>query len=105
VRDRRVAHVWPCAANATDDPATSADEHVPQRAECFDHVAYSVATAGVAVSIRTFASVWLSVYGGHSFFRRFELMNDNDDRINGSAQDLANAFFIRAGLAWRIPRD
>jgi hypothetical protein len=103
VRDARVAKVWPCAPNPVDDPTTSQNELVPQRRECFDHVAYSVVTAGAMVSVRLFGSVWMSAFGGRSLFRRFELMNDDNDRITGGAQDLPNAFFVRSRLAWRIP--
>lgn len=105
IRDERIAGVWPCAAATTDDPATPPNETVAQPEQCFDHVAYSVATAGPIVGVRLLESLWLTVYGGHSFFRRFEQLNADDERIAGGLQNLPNTFFVRAGVTWRLPRD
>jgi hypothetical protein len=105
IRDQRIAGAWPCAARATDDPATPQDETRAEPAQCFDHVAYSVATAGPLLGVRLFESLWLTAHGGHSFFRRFEQLNEEDDRIVGGLQSLPNSFFVRTGLTWRLPRD
>jgi hypothetical protein len=105
VRDDRVAAAWPCAPDATDDPATRQDEGAAQPAQCLDHIAYSVVTAGPTVGVRLFKSVWWTTFAGHSVFRRFEQMNDDDDPVAGGVQDLPNVFFFRTGITWRIPRD
>jgi hypothetical protein len=105
VRDERIAGAWPCAASASDDPGTPEDETRADPARCFDHAAYSVATAGATVGVRLFGSVWWSVYAGHSFFRRFEQLNDVDEQIPGGVQDLPNTYFVRTSFTVRIPRE
>ncbi|WP_437774778.1 DUF6268 family outer membrane beta-barrel protein [Sorangium sp. So ce1097] len=104
VRDARVTGAWPCAAQPADDPATEQDERVARPEQCVDHIAYSVATAGVTLGVRAFSSVWVTAQAGHSLFRRFEPMNDDDEGIPGGGQTLPDAFFFRAGVTWRIPR-
>ena len=104
VRDPRVRGAWPCAAQPADDPATEQDERVARPSECVAHIAYSVATAGVTLGVRAFASVWLTAQAGHSLFRRYEPMNDEDDAIPGGGQSIPNVPFFRAGVTWRIPR-
>ena len=104
IRNGRIANVWPCAAGI-DNPTTPANEARAEPAQCFDHVAYSVAVAGAVVGVRLFESVWWTASAGHSFFRRFEQLNEDDDRIPGGVQDLPNVFFFRSGFTWRIPRD
>ncbi|WP_438003698.1 DUF6268 family outer membrane beta-barrel protein [Sorangium sp. So ce321] len=104
VRDPRVTGAWPCAAQPADDPLTEQDERVARPEQCVDHIAYSVATAGVTLGVRAFSSVWLTAQAGHSLFRRFEPMNDDDDGIPGGGQSLPDVFFFRAGATWRIPK-
>jgi hypothetical protein len=104
VRDARVTGAWPCAVRPADDPATEPDERVARPELCVDHVAYSVATAGVTVGVRAFSSVWLTAQAGHSLFRRFEPMNDDDEGVPGGGQSLPDTFFFRAGVTWRIPK-
>ncbi|MDC0678785.1 DUF6268 family outer membrane beta-barrel protein [Sorangium atrum] len=104
VRDPRVRGAWPCAAQPADDPATEQDERAARPEECTDHIAYSVATAGVTLGVRAFASVWLNAQAGHSLFRRYEPMNDEDDGIPGGGQSIPNVLFFRAGVTWRIPK-
>lgn len=104
VRDARIARSWPCVATS-DDPGTSLDESVADATQCFDHLAYSYAVAGVAVGVRIAGSLWATGFAGHTFYRRFEQMNDHDDRITGGVQDLPNSFLIRAGLTWRLPTE
>jgi hypothetical protein len=105
VRDERVAAAWPCVPAAMDHPAIQEGEGGAQPTQCLDHIAYSVITAGPAVGVRLFKSVWWTTFAGHSVFRRFEQMNDEDDHVVGGAQDLPDVFFFRTGLTWRIPRD
>ncbi|WP_437677642.1 DUF6268 family outer membrane beta-barrel protein [Sorangium sp. So ce131] len=104
VRDARVTGAWPCAAQPADDPATEQDERSALPERCVDHIAYSVATAGVTLGVRTFGSVWLTAHAGHSLLRRFEPMNVDDDGIPGGGQNIPNVFFFRAGVTWRLPR-
>lgn len=104
VRDRRVTGTWPCTARSADDPLTSADETVAQPSECLDHVAYSGAFVGVTAGVRLFETVWLTAFAGHSVFRRYQQMNDDDEPVSGGVQSLPNDFFVRVGLTWRLPR-
>ena len=105
IRDPGIASTWPCAGQPEDDPATAEDETQALPAQCFDHMAYSVGSAGALLGVRLFSSVWLNAFVGHTFYRRFEQMNDSDDRIAGGVQDLPNTWLVRAGLTWRIPND
>ncbi|WP_437480045.1 DUF6268 family outer membrane beta-barrel protein [Sorangium sp. So ce1014] len=104
VRDARVAGAWPCAAQPADDPATEQDERSARPEQCVDHIAYSVATAGVTLGVRAVGTVWLTAQAGHSLFRRFEPMNADDDGIPGGGQSMPDVFFFRAGATWRIPK-
>jgi hypothetical protein len=91
IRDDRIADAPPCAAPA--DPA-----------QCFDHVSYSVATAGPQVGVRLFSSVWWTTTAGYSFYRRFEQKNADGERIEGGLQELPNGFVVQSGVTWRMPR-
>lgn len=96
IRDARIAERGPCVAT---------DIGPADRDQCFDHVAYSVATAGLVVGVRLFETVWLHGYAGHSYFRRFEQMNEDDTRIREGLQSLPNGWLVRAGVTWRLPRE
>jgi hypothetical protein len=104
VRDERIRNAWPCRAQ-TDDPASGANEALAQPDQCFDHVAYSVGVAGIVASVRLFGSVWLNGFAGHSVYRRLELRNADDEIVTGGAQRMQDAFFVRSGVTWRLPRD
>jgi len=104
VRDAGVADDWPCTEQV-DDPTTAADESVAQERRCLDHVAYSLASAGLTARVRLFSSVWFALYGGYTLFRRLEPMNARDRRVPGEVQDLPNAPVFRASLIFRIPSD
>jgi hypothetical protein len=93
---------WPCQA-ASDDPSTPQNEAQANSSQCIDHVSYSVATAGASFGVRTFDSVWLTLFAGHTFFRRFEQMNADNERVAGGMQTLPDVFFARVGLTWRLP--
>jgi|GEM_PF-1615240 len=97
VRDR-----WPCSPE-TDDPGTDDDESLADESRCVQQLAYSTATGGVVVSARLVGSVWLSLYTGYTFARRFEETNSDGDQVDGGDQTLPNDFFARAGLTWRLP--
>lgn len=103
IRDDRLRGGWPCQAEAADDPATVQDETVPERANCVDSVAYSFAAAGLTVGVRLFSSVWLSLYGGRTVFRRFAPRNADGGDVTDAGDDLPNQFFIRATLTFRAP--
>ncbi len=103
VRDDRVSERWPCRGQSTDDPATPFDDTRASSEHCLDHIAYSVGMAGLHVGVRLFSSVWLTGFGGYTFLRRFESMNDDDVGIEGGQQSLPNAYVVRFALQWRIP--
>ncbi len=102
ISDSAIRDSWPCKAGA-DDPTTPEDGAQPDRTQCIDHVGYSVATAGASFGVRAFDSLWFTVYAGHTFFRRFEQMNEDNDRVAGGIQTLPDVFFARVGLTWRLP--
>ncbi|MET0386562.1 MAG: DUF6268 family outer membrane beta-barrel protein [Polyangiales bacterium] len=101
VRDRRIAGTWPCSG-ARDDPATAVNEASAQPEQCFDHLAYSVASVGALVSARLMGGLWLNAYVGRTMYRRFEQLNDDDARVAGGLQRLPDAVLIRVGLSWRL---
>jgi hypothetical protein len=103
VRDPRIAESWPCARALADNPVTVADESVEQPSACFDHVAYSVGAAGLVAGARLFESVWLTLFAGHSFYRRIEQMNEDDKPLASGSQDIPNVPVIRAAITWRVP--
>lgn len=105
VRDDRIATAWPCRAETNDDPTTAADERLARPSDCLDHVAYSVVGVGPTLSIRLFASVWWNTFAGHTLFRRFEMLNDEAERVRGGVQTLSNVWLVRSGLSWRVPMD
>ncbi|WP_394825621.1 DUF6268 family outer membrane beta-barrel protein [Pendulispora albinea] len=102
VRDDRVRNAWPCRAGA-DDPATPMNEAQANPKQCVDHVAYSVGAAGGILGVRIVSSLWVTAFAGHTFFRRFERQNKDNDTLEEGEQDLPNMFIFRTGLAWRIP--
>ncbi len=54
--------------------------------ECLDHVAYSVIAAGPTLNVRLFGSLWWTSFAGHSIYRRFDMMNAEDEPVSGGAQ-------------------
>ncbi len=96
VRDSRIRESWPC---------TDTEEMPKTPNECLDHVAYSVGYAGLSVGVRLFGSVWMTLTGGASIFRRLDLKNQDGDLVSGGRQSLPNVLMFRGGLTWRIPRD
>jgi uncharacterized protein DUF6268 len=103
VRDARIRESWPCAAAPTDDPLSAPDERIPRPSDCFDHLAYSVGAAGLVGGARLFESVWLTLFAGHTFYRRLEQMNEDDERIPGGLQDIPDVPMLRASITWRVP--
>lgn len=104
VRDSRTRDSWPCAGQATDDPMTTADETMARPDVCFDHVSYRVASASLLFGVRLTSSLWLTAYGGVSFYRQAEKRNRSGDALEGGTQSLPTAPFFRASMTWRIPR-
>ena len=103
VSDPRIAEAWPCrdARSATSlGPARAA-----RASSCFDHLAYSVVSAGGTVGVRLFSSVWATGFVGHTLYRRFEPLSAGNEAVMGGAEELPNALSVRAALVWRIPRD
>ena len=102
ISDSAIRGSWPCKAEA-DDPSTPQNEAQSDPVQCVDHVGYSVATAGATFGVRTFDSLWLTLYAARTLHRRFEQMNADNDRVAGGTQTLPNTFFARVGLTWRLP--
>ncbi|MCB9654618.1 MAG: hypothetical protein H6729_10870 [Deltaproteobacteria bacterium] len=102
--DPAIRSAAPCSADV-DDPTTPEDEAQAGRDDCIDHVAYSVATAGASFGARIVDTLWLDLYVGHTFYRRLEQMNADNERVAGGLQTLPDAFFGRVGLTWRLPDD
>lgn len=69
------------------------------------NVAYSIATAGVTAGVRLFADVWMTWFAGRSIFRRFDQMNHAGKLVDGGRQRMADGFFVRGALTWRLPHD
>lgn len=103
IRDAHTADRWPCVAQPADDPATSPNESMANPGACLDHVAYTVASAGVFTGVRLTSTIWLAAFGGISFYRHAEVQNRDGDSVPGGAQDLPRALFVRTSLAWRLP--
>lgn len=94
IRDERIAERWPCVSSAE---GAAAEPHA-----CLDHVAYSLVSAGPTVNVRLFATVWLETFVGHSVYRRFDLMNAEDEPVPGGREELPRSWLVRGGLTWRI---
>jgi len=103
IRDADIAKRWPCATQPADDPATSVDETMPSPDACFDHATYTVASAGMVAGVRLTSTVWLTAFGGVSFYRHAEQQGRGGDAIPKGSQDLPRALFLRTSLAWRLP--
>jgi hypothetical protein len=104
IRDPHIAARWPCAAQATDDPMTTADETIARPGACLDHVSYTVASASLLAGVRLTSTLWLTAFGGLSFYRHAEQQSASGDALEGGEQSLPAALFLRANLTWRIPR-
>jgi hypothetical protein len=105
VRDERIRSSPPCAAQTSDDPSTPQDDTLAQPDQCLDHLAYSVGVAGGFAGVRLLHSLWLTVFAGHSFYRRLDMMNADNELIDGGQQSIPDVFTLRASLSWRIPQD
>jgi len=103
IRDARTTQRWPCAGQATDDPMTAADETAARPGACLDHVTYTVASASLLAGVRLTSTLWLTAFGGFSFYRHYEQQNRSGDALDGGARSLPSALFFRANLTWRIP--
>ena len=71
-----------------------------ERAECVDHLAYTDGNGGVFVGARLAGELWLDVRGGMSVFRRFQMLNANDEPVSFGEQRLPPAPFIKARLTY-----
>ena len=105
VRDGRIRDRYPCAAAAVDDPLTPRDETQTDGDACLDHLAYSVGSAGLALGVRVFSTVWIEAYAGHTFFRRYDPKNARGDALPDGPDMLDDDWLFRAGLSWRIPNN
>ncbi|MEM6559922.1 MAG: hypothetical protein AAF605_09080 [Myxococcota bacterium] len=58
----------------------------------------SIADAGLAVGVRIVSRLWLTAYGGATFLRRFEYLDDNNDELLNLDQDQGPIFRIGVGI-------
>jgi len=103
VRDRRIRGAFPCVGAASDDPTTAVDERAARPAECFDNLAYSVGTVGLAVGVRLVSSVWLSGLVGHTFFRRLDRRNAARELLPEGRDEIPDVLVVRTAIVWRLP--
>lgn len=68
---------------------------------CLDHVAYTDGNVGGFVGARVVGGLWLEAHGGASVYRRFEMLDVNDEPVVNGDQRLPPAGFgkLRLGLA------
>jgi hypothetical protein len=67
---------------------------------CLDHVAYTDADVGGFVGVRLTGGLWLELHAGASVWRRFEMLDVDDEPIVNGDQRLQPAGFGRLRLAW-----
>ncbi|HKP64269.1 MAG TPA: hypothetical protein VJV78_46350 [Polyangiales bacterium] len=77
---------------------------IPLPGACIDHIAYSTISAGLQLNVRIWSSIWFGIYGGHTLYRRFEPRNEKDQSISDQIQRMPDAWLIRGGVTWRLPR-
>lgn len=65
-----------------------------------DNVGYTVGHAGLTSGVRVHSGFWLNGYVGHTFFRRFEVFDDRDNKL--SELDINNTWVAKATLEWRV---
>jgi hypothetical protein len=104
VRDAKVTQAYPCAGQATDNPATSADETMARPDQCLDHISYTVGSIGLLAGVRLTSTIWLTAFAGVSVYRHAEEQNRSGDAIDNGVQSLPQTLFVRTNLSWRIPR-
>lgn len=76
---------------------------IARSAECLDHLSTFVVTVGAVARLRLFSTVWLSVSGGPTLWRRFERKGQDSRVLPGGGRDLPGEFAIRSGIVWRLP--
>ncbi|MET0385983.1 MAG: DUF6268 family outer membrane beta-barrel protein [Polyangiales bacterium] len=92
---------WPCVARI-DNPTTPDNEALARTSQCFDNLAYSVASVGVQVALQSFGAFWLTAYFGRTVYRRFEQRASDGDRIPDAIEHLPDAFLLRFTLSLRL---
>lgn len=65
-----------------------------------DNVGYTVGHAGLISGVRLSSGLWLNGYGGHTFFRRFEVFDERDDKL--SELDINNTWVAKVTLEFRV---
>jgi len=103
IRDDDTTARWPCKAQPTDDLTTSPNESMANPGACIDHATYTVGSAGLFTGVRLTSTIWLTAFGGFSFYRHAETLNRDGDVVPGGRQDLPRALFVRTSLTWRLP--
>ncbi|MEM6929350.1 MAG: DUF6268 family outer membrane beta-barrel protein [Myxococcota bacterium] len=69
-------------------------------AECVDHLAYTDGNGGAFVGARLAGELWLDLRGGVSVYRRFEMLNADDEPVSFGEQRLPPAPFVKARLTY-----
>ncbi len=100
VRDPHVAGRASCM---TSDTMPTGGDPTAQPDTCLDHVSYTVGSAGLVAGVRLTSTLWLTAFGGVSFYRHFDEQDVSGDTIPGGATALPAAVFFRTNLTWRIP--
>ena len=70
------------------------------RSDCIDHLAYTDGNGGARVGARLVEALWLEARVGVSFFRRFELLNADDEPVSFGEQRLPSAPFVKVRLSY-----
>lgn len=98
VRDPRIARRWPCVAEP------GADGRSAEPARCFDNLAYSVVHVSVFLAVELWDSFWLDASAMRTVYRRFEPKNAEGETLEDGGQTLPDAFGVRVGVTFRLPR-
>ncbi len=65
-----------------------------------DHIAYTDGSVGAMAGARLGGDLWLEAQAGDSFFRRFSLLDADNEPIQDGDQRLDSAGFARLRLVW-----
>ena len=68
--------------------------------QCLDHIAYTDGNTGAFVGVNLRGGLWLTGRVGASIYRRFELLNADDEPVTGGEQRLSPAPSGELLLSW-----
>jgi hypothetical protein len=101
VRDAQIAGRWPCQGEVDASGGTRPSDP----ARCFDNLAYSVVDVSLFAAVELWDSFWLDASVGRTVYRRFEPKNGDGETLDNGGQDLPNAWSVRVGVTFRLPRE